>query len=151
MSQLSAEELAAIDAVLELLPTFEDPAFVPATWPDRSYVDQQGVRCQSMPYPDYHPAVEEFRRRYPAMAASVHPYHALPEDESPDDIPFNVLGTSFPIEYFETATLDQVRRYLMLLGRGERFCDGHIDGEFRSGKIVAAMRRVAVLRAEQSG
>ncbi|HRF61171.1 MAG TPA: DUF6508 domain-containing protein [Fimbriimonadaceae bacterium] len=151
MSQLTEAELAAIDALLELLPTFEDPAFVPGTWPDRSYVDQQGVRCQSMPYPDYHPAVEEFRHRYPAMAGSVHPYHALPEDESPGGVPFNVLGTSYPIEYFETATLNQVRRYFMLLGRGERFCDGHIDGEFRSGKIVAALRRVAFLRAEQSG
>lgn len=147
---LSADEIAAIDRVLELLPAFEDPTFVPAVWPDRGIVDERGVRHEQMPYPDYHPAVEEFRNRYPAMAGSVHPYHALPEDGHPGGVTFSPMGSTFPLEYFETATLDQIRRYFMLLGRGERFCDGHIDGEFRAGKIVAALRRIARIRSETS-
>ena len=98
-----------------------------------------------MPYPDYHPAVEEFRERYPAVAGHIHPYNALPEDHHPEGVEFNVLGTSFSCEYFANATFNQVCRYLMLLGRGERFCDGHIAGEFKSGKIVAALRRMAEL------
>ncbi len=140
------DQVEAIDHLLELLPTFEDPEFVPATWPERFAIDDKGVRHQHVPYPDYHPAVEEFRNRYPALTAGMHPYNALPEDQTREGIPFSVTGATFSIPYFESATVDQIRRYFALLGRGERFCDGHIDGEFREGKIVAALRRLAVLR-----
>src|SRR5688500_18811855 len=138
--------MVAIDRLLELLPIFEYPEFVAATWPERFSIDANGHRREHMPYPDYHPMVEEFRNRYPALVAGIHPYEALPEDETQEGVPFSVTGATFTHEYFAKATLDQIRRYLMLLGRGERFCDGHIDGEFRAGKVVAALRRLAVLR-----
>lgn len=143
---MEASQQEAIDRLLEFLPIFEDPGFVPAVWPDRSYIDKGGKKVMGMPYPDYHPKVEEFRDCYPALAGGIHPYEPLPEDETQEGIPFSVAGATFTEEYFARATLDQVRRYLMLLGRGERFCDGHIDGEFRAGKIVMALRRLAVLR-----
>jgi hypothetical protein len=145
--KLSAEQIVAIDRLLELLPIFEDPEFVPATWPERFSIDSQGYRREHMPYPDYHPSVEEFRDRYPALVAGIHPYDALPEDETTEGIPFSVTGATFSHEYFAKATLDQIRRYFILLGRGERFCDGHIDGEFLAGKIVAALHRLAELRS----
>ncbi len=63
-------------------------------------------------------------------------------------MPFDVMGLRFRPEYFETATLNQVRRYLMLCTRGERFCDGHVAGEFDSGALLAALRRLRVLRNE---
>lgn len=143
---ITPEQISAIDRLLELLPTFEDPEFVPATWPERFHVDSEGKKHQHMPYPDYHPAVEEFRTRCSALVAGIHPYEALPEDETPDGVEFNVLGTSFDREYFAKATVDQIRRYFILLSRGERFCDGHIDGEFQAGKVVAALHRLAILR-----
>lgn len=143
---MDASQREAIDQLLKFLPIFEDPEFIPATWPERSYINKEGKRVMNMPYPDYHPAVEEFRNQYPALAAGIHPYDPLPEDETAEGIPFSVTGATFTEEYFAKATLDQIRRYLMLLGRGERFCDGHIDGEFREGKIIMALRRLQVLR-----
>lgn len=143
---MDASQREAIDQLLKFLPIFEDPDFIPATWPERTYIDAEGKRVMNMPYPDYNPAVEEFRDQYPALSAGIHPYEALPEDETTEGIPFSVTGATFTEEYFAKATLDQIRRYLMLLGRGERFCDGHIDGEFRAGKVVMALRRLAVLR-----
>lgn len=149
--KLTAEQVQAIDRLLELLPIFEDPDFVPAVWPDRSYVGKDGVRVNAMPYPDFHEAVEEFRNLYPQLKGNIHPYEPLPEDPSPDGVPFNVLGASWPVEWFVTATIDQIRRYMALLGRGERFCDGHIDGEFLAGKVVAALRRLRELKREGEG
>lgn len=140
------EQREAIDRLLELLPTFEDPGFIPATWPERFHIDEEGKRHEHFPYPDYHPAVEEFRDRYPAFTDGIHPYEALPGDETAEGIPFSVTGATFSQEYFAQATLDQIHRYFALLSRGERFCDGHIDGEFRAGKVVAALRRLVVLK-----
>lgn len=142
---MEASQREAIDRLLELLPIFEDPDFIPATWPERFHIDEEGKRHEHFPYPDYHPAVEEFRNQYPALTAGIHPYDPLPEDETAEGILFSVTGATFSQEYFAKATLDQIRRYLMLLGRGERFCDGHIDGEFRAGKIVMALRRLVEL------
>jgi hypothetical protein len=139
---MSPEMRRAIEVLIELLPQFESPDFVPATWPKRFAMGKDGKQYQCMPYPDYHPAVERFRDLYPTVSSGIHPYEALPEDESPHGIEFSPFGVSFPVEYFETATLDQIRRYFVLINRGERFSDGHIDGEFRSGKVVAAMKRL---------
>ncbi|MCC7230861.1 MAG: hypothetical protein IT203_10740 [Fimbriimonadaceae bacterium] len=144
--KLTQAQIAVIDQLLELLPSFENPEFVPATWSDPFYFDKDGVRQMMMPYPSYHPVVAEFLNRYPLLADGIHPYEALPEDETREGVEFNVLGTTFDADYFANATIDQIRRYFMLLGRGERFCDGHIDGEFKEGKVVAALHRLAVLR-----
>ncbi len=144
------EELQAIDRLLEFLPSFESPEFEPAVWPKNERIDENGVRRIQMPYPEYSEIVEEFRNLYPAFASSVHPYDPLPEDETQGGVPFNVMGATFSEQYFSRATIDQIRRYLMLLGRGERFCDGHIAGEFQEGKVVAALRRLAELRRDMA-
>lgn len=144
----SPRQRKAVNRLLDLLPALESADFVPATWPPRFHIDEAGVRHEHMPYPDYAPEVEEFLRVMPAFTADIHPYKALPEDDSQEDVPFSVLGASWPIEYFEEATVDQIRRYFALLHRGERFCDGHIGGEFEAGKVQAALRRLATLLAE---
>lgn len=133
-----------VDRLLELLPLFESKDFVAATWPKRPPVIKDGKTYEQMPYPDYDPAVERFR----SLPSFVHPYDPLPEDTDQEGIKFSVLGAHFPLEYFETATANQVLRYISLLHRGERFCDGHIAGEFESGAVVAALRRLKQLRAE---
>lgn len=142
---MEASQREAIERLLQFLPIFEDPGFVAATWPERFYTNAEGKQVMNMPYPDYHPSVEEFRNQYPALVMGIHPYEPLPEDQTQEGIPFSVTGATFTEEYFDKASIDQIRRYLMLLSRGERFCDGHIDGEFRTGKVVMALRRLAVL------
>ncbi len=147
---LTAEEISIIDELLAFLPQFEDPDFKPATWPKQTYLNAKGVEVTMMPTPEYGPEVEQFRAIYPRLAGSVHPYNPLPEDGESPGVEFSPGGTTFTIEYFATASFHQVCRYLMLLGRGERFSDGHIDGEIRKGKVGAAMRRLKTLRDEAS-
>lgn len=142
---MSPDRLAAAQALLELLPTFEDPDFVPATWPPRFHIDENGDRIEHMPYPDYHPVVERFRDLYWKFTAGVHPYEPLPEDETQEGIAFSPGGVTFPLEYFETASIDQIARFFVLMNRGERFGDGHIESQFKSGKVVAALRRLKEL------
>ncbi|GMV88484.1 MAG: hypothetical protein AMXMBFR81_14150 [Chthonomonas sp.] len=50
-----------------------------------------------------------------------------------------------PEEFFAEANLDQVRQYMALTIRGERWCDGNIAGEFELGVIQAAFQRLALL------
>lgn len=145
---LTLEEIAVIDELLTFLPVFENSEFKPATWPKRTYLNAKGQEVMMMPSPDYAKEVEEFRTLYPRLAGAVHPYDRLPEDDAAEGIKFSPGGTTFSIEYFSTASFHQVCRYLMLLGRGERFCDGHIEGEIKNGKVGAALRRLAVLRAD---
>ena len=137
---------ADIDAMLAMLPVVEAEGFVAATWPETEVEIVDGVRHMAMPYPDYHPVVDTLWDLCYRTSAYLDPYAALPEDPTPDGVPFSVLGASFPPEYFRTATLDGIRRYLVLCTRGERFCDGHIASQFESGAILAALRRLRELR-----
>ncbi|HJP82018.1 MAG TPA: DUF6508 domain-containing protein [Fimbriimonadaceae bacterium] len=99
-----------------------------------------------MPYPDYDPKVLQFMEASSKFTDGIDPYAPLPEDKVVNGVIFSVSGTTFPLEFFREATLNQIRRYLRLLERGERFCDGHIEGEFRDGKVVAALTRLAEIR-----
>lgn len=123
--------MEGIDETLKFLPVFEDPAFAPFVWPplQKSIVD--GVEITQMPYPIYHETVDAFWKTLGISGGRVHPYDPLPEDPTQEGVPFSVLGAYFPIEYFETATLNQVRRYFSLCTRGERFCDGYIASQFK--------------------
>lgn len=135
-----------IDRMLEVLKVVESPDFVPFTWPEQEERIENGVRVLQMPYPVYHEVVYQLWKLLYETTAYIDPYAPLPEDPTQDGIPFSVLGAHFPRDYFESATLNQVRRYLVLCTRGERFCDGHIAGEFAGGSIVAALRRLRKLR-----
>lgn len=135
------EHIAKLLALLELM---EQPGFIPATWPKLEKRFEKGRWVTPMPYPEYGPVIEELRTAV-WQGPQLDPYAPLPED--PLELKLSP-GQSFPIEYFEAASLNQVRRYLMLCCRGERFSDGHIDSEFRNGKIVAALRRLKVLSSQ---
>jgi len=121
-----------IERLLDLLPILEAPEFVPATWPKLDNKD--GV--VQMPYPVYHETVEQLRERVWA-GPKFDPYEALPED-TPETDPRK--------PNFETATVNQIRRYLMLCCRDERFCDGHIESQFLSGSIISALRKLGALQ-----
>lgn len=140
-----------IDSILELLKVVESPDLVAFTWPDLPERVENGVTELQMPYPVYHEVVDQLWKLLYETTAYIDPYAPLPEDPTQEGIPFSVLGAHFPPDYFETATLNQVRRYLVLCTRGERFCDGHIAGEFESGSFHAALRRLRRLRSKLQG
>lgn len=135
-----------IDRMLELLPIIESPGFVPFTWPELPERYENGKRILQMPYPMYHEVVDRMWKLLYETTAYIDPYAPLPEDPTQDGIEFSVMGAHFPPEYFDSATLNQVRRYLVLCTRGERFCDGHIASQFESGSMLAALRRLKNLR-----
>lgn len=137
-----------IDQMLELLPIIQSPDFVPFTWPEQKERIENGVRVLQMPYPVYHEVVDRMWKLLYDTSAYIDPYAPLPEDPTAEGIPFSVMGAHFPPDYFESATLNQVRRYLVLCTRGERFCDGHIASQFESGSILAALKRLSFLKRE---
>jgi len=133
-----------IEPVLSLKPIFDSLSVEEfRNWNGWEPVDlPEGGQALHVPYPEYHPVVEKWWNLLYQTPFYIDPYAALPEDPTPDGVPFSVMGAHFPPEYFENATRDQVRRYMLLCTRGERFCDGHIAGEFESGVIQAAFRRL---------
>ena len=48
----------------------------------------------------------------------------------------------------EQATLEQIKTMLTYCLRGERFSDGHWAEMLRSGRIVAILKRLRVLREQ---
>jgi Family of unknown function (DUF6508) len=124
-------DLAPIIAYLEI---FEAPDFVAATWPDRGVIDG----AIQMPYPDYDPAVYEVIGLAVSAFGRRDPYASLPED--PPGVPAPEVVKS--LEDIASASVDQVLRFLFLCSRRERFHDGYLDSVFRSGAMVAALRRL---------
>ena len=142
--------LADVEAVLELRPIFDSLTVEQfRAWNGWEPIELEGGgQALHVPYPDYHPVVSQWFELLYQTPFYIDPYTALPEDPKSDGVPFSVMGAQFPPEYFERATLDQIRRYMLLCTRGEKFCDGHIAGEFETGAIQAAFRRLAVLLAQ---
>jgi hypothetical protein len=124
-----------VDELLRFLPLFETPnrAFV-ESWAggDESLGD-----AITMPYPVYPPDVLEFFR----LAAQ--PCWSDVEYDPPTAA--TMLENDEAIQH---ATLSQVRTMVTCCARGERFCEGHWEDVLRSGKIVALLRRLRVLRAD---
>lgn len=135
-----------IDRMLAMLPPMEERDFVPYTWERPERRVDRGDETIELTAPLYHRVVETLWDQCYNSSAWIDPYAALPEDPDQDGIPFDVLGAHFPPEYFATATLNQVRRYLVLCTRGERFCSGHIAAQINSGSMLAALRRLRELR-----
>ncbi len=135
-----------IDKMLKLLAIIESPDFQSHIWPDLPDAFENGTRIAQMPYPVYHEVINQMWQLLYETTAYIDPYACLPEDSSLDGVSIGVMGAHFPPAYFESATLNQVRRYLVLCTRGERFCDGHIAKQFEIGSIHAALKRVRHLR-----
>ncbi len=130
--------VADIDRMLALLPEIEDPGFVPATW---SVVEGE------VPYPTYHAVVEQIKQLAFGTSCQVDPYGVLPEDPPGTVAGPGVVSVLSKALDFESASLDQIRRYFVLSIRRERFGDGYIAGEFTSGSMLAAFHRLASIRA----
>lgn len=137
-------ELEDIDAMLELLPIVSSPTFL-SQFTGSSLVG---------PFQDTAPTLsefsEEFHRLVYRTSAFIAPYDPLPEDWHPNGVPFHVMGVSCSFEYLENATLNQIRRFLVLCTRGERFCTNYFQGQIVDGYIEAALRRLSILRQAMS-
>lgn len=147
LNHLTAPTVEDGEAVLSLKPIFDSLTVEEfRSWNGWEPMDlPEGGQVLHVPYPEYHPVVEQWWNLLYDTPFYISPYGRLPEDPSSDGVPFSVMGAHFPLEYFENATLAQVRRYMLLCSRGERFCNGHIAGEFEKRVIHASFARLEQL------
>jgi len=124
-----------MDELLRFLPLFENP--------DREYVKEWGGGemtadgAITMPYPIYYDDVLEFFKLAGQAYWSDYEYKPLEAYEMLSDDRF-----------IATASLDDIKTMLTYCVRGERFMDGHWAHMLESGRIVALLRRLAMLRKE---
>ena len=124
-----------MDQLLRFLPQFENP--------DREYVKEWGGGettsdgAVTVPYPIYCDDVLAFF----TLAGQTHwaDYDYKPQEA------YRMLSDD---DLVSSASLDQIKTMLTYCVRGERFADGHWAHMLESGRIVALLRRLAVLREE---
>lgn len=141
--------IETIDRLIANLEIITSPDFKVAEWPRLEPRMVNGTLVYPMPYPEYNEFVLQTLANVWA-SAYIHPYSVLPEDPPGLRPGMDVAGVLAKPADFESASLDQIRRYFLLCSRGERFCDGHIEGEILNGNFAAALDRLKFLRSELS-
>ncbi len=115
----------------------------------------EGGEALHVPYPTYHPAIWEWNTAVFCTPFYIDPYREVEGEESgvapPRFIQLGAPGRPNPEEFFKNRPLEEVRQYMAVGLRGEKWCDGNIASEFRRGVAQAAFRRLEVLRAEMGG
>ncbi len=132
----AAMPVEQMDELLRFLPLFEIPG--------REYVQGWGGgqatpdgRAIQVPFPIYCDDVLEFYK----LAGQTHWA----------DFQYNPRQTYDMLiddEFISTASLDELKTMLTYCVRGERFSDGHWAYMLESGRIVALLRRLAIIREE---
>jgi len=126
--------LERIDELLQFLPLFEklEGEFV-ERWGGGEKTPDGAI---NMPFPVYPPDVEQFFRLASQPCWCDYQYNlgdpgAMLEDDS----------------LVQSAGMEQIKTMLTYCVRGERFCSGHWGAVLRSGRVVALLKRLQVLRA----
>ena len=133
-NSLSRANLAAIDELLALLPVFETKAFKPV---DSWAGGESSPGVLTFPYPIYGDEAENFIR----LAS-----HEFWIDY--DYVPKTVGEWFEKPDFIEQASIADIKSMLTFIIRGERFCDGHIEGMIEAGHVLAVLHRLAVIRAD---
>ena len=137
--------LPDIDRMLALLPAMEEGDFNVATWV-QSTTEFQGATMSVMPYPTYHPSITGVFDLFLQSSAFIDAYGTLPEDPPGYEPGFGTKDIMRDPKRLVSASTNQIRRYLGLCLRGEKFGDGYIQGEFEQGRLFAVLRRLRELR-----
>jgi type I restriction enzyme S subunit len=144
---------ADTDAVLDLKPTLDSLTVEQfRTWNGPRNVRTEpmelegGGQALHVPYPDYHPVVTHWTEAVYCTPFYIDPYREVPGKKGgvppPRFMDLGEPGRPTPEESFAVADLDEVRQYMSLCLRGEKWCDGFIAGEFERGVIQAAFARL---------
>ena len=133
---LRASNLAAIDELLALLPAFEAEGFTAAkSWTGGE--TSPGVHTWQVPI--YVDAVRTF-----IDVASKDFWQDFEYIEKNAGQWLKRPG------FIEQAGLEEIKTMLTFIIRGERFCDGHIQGRIEDGHVVALLRRLRRLRSDMT-
>ena len=122
-----------IDELLRFLPLFEEPEreFI-VRWGGGERIDDNTF---TMPHPVYADDVVAFFGLAGQPFWSDYKYKPAEAGKLLRDD-----------DFIARATLDEIKTLLTYCVRGERFCDGHWGAVLQSGKIVAILRRLAILK-----
>ncbi len=148
LCQLSA---ADIEEVLRLKPFFDSLTVDQfRTWNEwEPWEIEPGVQVLHVPYPDYHPVRQLWNLTVYCTPFYIDPYREVPGKEQgvppPRFLGIGNRGNPKPEEFFRDADLEEVRQYMAVCLRGEKWCDGHIAGEFERGVIQGAFARLEEL------
>jgi hypothetical protein len=144
---LTGPSLADIDRILALKSTFDSLSLDEfRAWQGGDTIQLDGGgEAVHVPWPSYHPVVQEWIEAVWDTPFYIDPYHGIKDGEPIPDPKFLNIGEAdhpSPAEFFETASLATVRQYMVVCIRGEKWCDGHIAAEFERGVIQAAFARL---------
>jgi hypothetical protein len=126
---------AEIDELLRFLPLFDIPG--------REYFagygggERRADGTVTMLYPVYPDDVIEFYRLAGQPCWSDYDYE-----------PREAARMLADEAFIRRATLDEIKTMLTYCVRGERFSDGHWGAMLESGKVIALLKRLRVLRAQ---
>jgi hypothetical protein len=119
-----------IDELLRFLPLFD--------LPERGFVERWAGESGHVPYPIY-----------PEDVAAFYRLAGQPCWSDRDYVPTEAARMLEDNAFIQRATLDEIRTMLTYCVRGERFSDGHWTAMLESGRIVALLQRLRVLREER--
>jgi hypothetical protein len=145
LGQLTAPSKADLDRILALKPTFDSLSINDfRAWQGGEKVKlEDGSEVLHVPWPEYHPVVQEWTKAVWDSPFYIDPYHgAGPSNPNPHA---RFLDINRPSDFFRNATLYDVRQYMAVCIRGEKWSDGHIAGEFERGVIRSALARLETL------
>jgi hypothetical protein len=135
MNNTHIPTLQQIEELTAFLPRLYAPGFSPIRqWKGG---EKRNDGSYSLPYPDYHPLVEEFFR---AVSSAWLDYDYNPEKA------YQMLKDEHLIK---TATLPQIKSMLTFCVRGERFSDGHWGEMIEKGYIRRLLERLNEIKTEQ--
>lgn len=110
---------------------------------------EAGVPALHMPYTTYHDAIAQWISAVYSTRFYQNPYRYVPGLEHgvppPRFLKIGDRGKPTPEQFFQDANLDEVRQYMAVCLRGEKWSTGHIANEFKRGVIQAAFKRLEEL------
>ncbi len=136
LCQLSA---ADIEEVLRLKPVFDSLTVDQFQyWNGWEPMDlPEGGKALHVPYPEYHPVVRQWIIAVQCSPFCIDAYVTTGESKERFWL-LGAPGRPTPREFFSEVDLDEVRRFMVLSQRGERFCNGNMASDFERGVIQAA-------------
>ncbi|HEX5808759.1 MAG TPA: DUF6508 domain-containing protein [Anaerolineales bacterium] len=134
MTKTLLPTLQQIEEITSYLPRLYAEGFLPVlSWEGGKRKDG----TYSLPYPNYHPLVEEFFR---VVSSGWLDYEYNPEEA------YQMLKDE---DLIKRASLPEIKTMLTFCVRGERFSDGHWGEMIEKGYIRRLLERLVELKAEQ--
>lgn len=153
LNYLTAPAVEDVERILAYKPTFDRlPLQEFIGWEGGDKIELEGgAEAIQFPWPKYHPVVHDWSEAVYETMFYIDPYHGIKDGEPIPDPKFLNIGEQDhpkPSDFFASSCLSTVRQYMAVCIRGEKWCDGHIAGEFERGVIQAAFNRLKELVEE---